>query len=193
MHLKPFRILLIDDDQDVCHVLQEQLLHAGYEVRKAENGRSAIDLIQKEVFDAALLDTHLPDMTGIQVLSELKRRDPAVDAVLMTGHPQVESATEALRLGAYDYLTKPVEWGSLENLLQRVIEKRYLRDEVISLRKRLAETPGCGEFIGMSSRIQKVRDLIARVGPSELPLLIEGETGTGKELIAYAVPRVVRS
>ena len=185
--MKAFRILLIDDDQDACHVLQEQLESAGYEVRKANNGKSAMDLVQQEVFDTALFGVHLPDMTGIQVLDELKRRDPDIDAVMMTGYPQVESAMEALRLGAYDYLTKPVSPVSLDRLLQRVVERRYLRDEVVKLRRRLEQIPGPGEFIGMSCGIQQLRNLIAKVAPTDSAVLIEGERGTGKELIAYTV------
>jgi DNA-binding NtrC family response regulator len=187
--LRPFRILLIDDDPNVCHILQERLLLAGYDVCKAETGRGALQLIEKEVFDAALLDVRLPDMTGLQVLGELKRRDPGVDAVVMTGYPELETAIEAVRLGAYDYLTKPVEWVSLERLLQRVIERRYLRDEISMLRSRLADhpSPGVGEFIGMSPSILHLRDQIGKVGPTDTAVLIQGESGTGKELIAYAI------
>ena len=164
-------------------------MHAGYDVCKADTGRSALQLVEKEVFDAALLDVRLPDMTGLQVLGELKRRDPGVDAVVMTGYPELETAIEAVQLGAYDYLTKPVEWISLERLLQRVIERRYLRDEVMMLRSRLANNPGPGiaEFIGMSPSIQNLRDLIGKVGPTDTAVLIQGEGGTGKELIAYAI------
>jgi DNA-binding NtrC family response regulator len=187
--LRPFRILLIDDDQNVCHLLQELLVGAGYDVSKAETGQSALQLIESEVFDAALLDVHLPDMTGLQVLGEIKRRDPGMDAVMMTGYPELGSAVEALRLGAYDYLTKPVEWVPLERLLQRVTERRYLRDEVTQLRSRLADNlgPGVGEFIGTSPGIQNLRDQIGKVGPTDSSVLIQGESGTGKELIAYAI------
>jgi DNA-binding NtrC family response regulator len=185
--LKPLRILLIDDDQEVCQFLHGRLQQAGYEVRKANSGKAALDLIQNEVFDAVLLDIHLPDMTGIQILNELKKRDPEIDAVIMTGDSQVKTAIEALRLGAYDYITRPVEWVSLDRLLQRLSERRYLRDEVMMLRRRLAETPGVGEFIGVSCRIQQLRDLIARVAATDSTVLIEGEGGTGKELIGYAI------
>jgi len=185
--LKPLRILLIEDDHAVSQFLHRRLEQGGYEVRTVHGGKTALDLIQNEVFDAALLDIHLPDMAGIQILNELKKRDPEVDAVIMTGDAQAKSATEALQVGAYDYITTPVEWTSLDRLLQRLAERRYLREEVLMLRRRLAEAPGVGEFIGMSYRVQQLRDLIARVAATESPALIEGESGTGKELLAYAI------
>ena len=183
--MKPLRILLIDDD--ASQVIHRHLEEGGYEVRTANSGKSALDLIQTEVFDAVLLDTHIPDMTGIQILNELKKHDPDIDAVVMTSDSQVKAATEAARLGAYDYISTPVEGINLDRVLQRLAERRYLRNEVVMLRRRLAETPGVGEFIGTSQKIQQLRDLIATVAATDSAVLIEGESGTGKELIAYAI------
>lgn len=188
--MKPFRILVIDDDDLVRHALEDWLTHEGYEVHLAESGRIALSRLEVGVFDAALLDIHLPDMTGIEILEAIKRRAPEIDAIMMTGYPQVESAIQALRLGAYDYLTKPLEWVSLKLLLQRLVERRYLLEEVTTLRTRLAETPPIGELVGISPRMQQMKNMISRVAPSDSSILIEGESGTGKELVAYAIHRL---
>src|SRR5437762_80177 len=108
--MSTLKILLVEDDEQVRQFLIECLTNDGYEVRAAENGRSGLSLLETYLFDAALIDINLPDMLGIEVLDAVKRRDPEIDAVIMTGHPEVETAVQALRLGAYDYLTKPLEW-----------------------------------------------------------------------------------
>src|SRR5688572_22004067 len=133
-----FRILVIDDDDSVRLLLEKRLSNEGYDVRTANCGRAALALLETSVFDAALLDIQLPDMTGIEILEEMRRRDPEIAAVMMTGHPQLESAIQALRLGAYDYLSKPLDWEPLLHLIARIVERRYLRDEVTNLRSRFA-------------------------------------------------------
>jgi DNA-binding NtrC family response regulator len=186
----PLRILLIDDDDLVRQVLQERLVQEGHEVSTAATGVSGLAQLKTSVFDAALLDIHMPDMTGIEILEEMKRVDPGIDAIMMTGFPQMETAIQALRLGAYDYLTKPMDWIPLKRVLERIVERRYLQAEVTNLRQRLAESPPIGELVGASPGMQQLRDLIARVAPSDSAVLIEGESGTGKELAAFAVHRL---
>jgi DNA-binding NtrC family response regulator len=188
--MKPFRILIIDDDDSVLLLLETRLSSEGYEVRTANCGRAALALLETSVFDAALLDIQLPDMTGIEILEAIRQRDPEIAAVMMTGHPQLESAIQALRLGAYDYLSKPLDWEPLRHLIERIVERRYLRDEVTNLRSRFAETPPLGELIGLSAPIQELKKTIARVAATESIVLIEGESGTGKELVAYAIHRL---
>jgi DNA-binding NtrC family response regulator len=188
--MKAFRILLVEDDEQIRWLLVEQLTRQGYEITPAESGHAAQTLLQTQIFDAALIDIHLPDMLGIDVLELIKRHDPGIDAVMMTGFPEVATAVQALRLGAYDYLTKPLEAVSLHHLLKRLVERRYLQAEVKSLRTRLAETLPIGDLIGSSSPIQNVRDTIAKIAPTDSVVLIEGESGTGKEIIAGAVHRL---
>ena len=188
--MRRFRILVVDDDELVRLTIEEWLARDGYEVRVAGNGAGALAELEVGIFDAALVDINMPDMTGIEVLEAMKRRDPEIDAVIMTGYPQMDSAVQALRLGAYDYLTKPLEWVSLRLLLRRMVERRYLREEVTTLRSRLADTPLIGELVGVSPSMQRVRDLIARVASGDSAVLIEGESGTGKELVAFAIHRL---
>jgi len=185
-----FRILLIEDDAQICAMMKQQLAREGYEIVTAENGTAGLKLLKSHVFDAALIDINLPDVAGIDVLEELRRNDPGIDAVMMTGYPQVETAVQALRLGAYDYLIKPFDWVALRHLLKRIVERRYLRAELASLRTRLSEQPAAGELIGSSPRMQQFREMIAKVAPTDSVVLIEGESGTGKELIAGAIHRL---
>jgi len=183
----PFKILLIEDDDQIRPLLKDCLTRDGYEVRTAENGRSGLAQLETTLFDAALIDIHLPDMTGIDVLEALKRRDQEIDVVIMTGFPEVETAVQALRLGAYDYLIKPLEMISLQHSFKRIVERRYLRQEVTSLRSRLAVAPSLDELVGSSRAMQQIKDIIAKVAPTGTAVLIEGESGTGKELIAGAI------
>ena len=188
--MNPLRVLLIEDDEQIRTLLEDRLADAGYECKAATSGRAGLALLETGIFDAALLDIHLGDMTGIEVLEAIKRRDPEIDAVVMTGFPEVDTAVQALRLGAYDYLIKPLDWISLQHLLKRIVERRYLQAEVTSLRTRLAETLPVGELIGSSGLVKQVKDTIAKVALTDTVVLIEGESGTGKELIAGAIHRL---
>jgi two-component system, NtrC family, response regulator PilR len=113
-----------------------------------------------------------------------------MDIVIMTGYPEVDTAVQALRLGAYDYLVKPLDWVSLQRLVNRIIERRYLRQEVPSLRSRLAAASHIGEMIGSSARMQRIKDIIASVATTCAAVLIEGESGTGKELVATSIHKL---
>ena len=185
--MNPLKIVLIEDDVQVRQLLSDRLTQEGYELQTASSGQAGLQLCETYIFDAALIDIHLGDMTGIEVLEAVKRRDPELDVVVMTGSPDVDTAVQALRLGAYDYLIKPLQWIELKGLLERIAERRYLRAEVTSLRTRLGETPAAGELIGLSPLLMEVRDTIAKVAPTNTVILIEGESGTGKELIASAI------
>jgi DNA-binding NtrC family response regulator len=131
-------------------------------------------------------------MLGIAVLEAAKQRDPETDIVIMTGYPEMETAIQALRLGAYDYLIKPLEWVSLHHSIKRIIERRYLRQEVTSLRSRLSARPVAGELIGSSARIRQLKDTIAKVAAADTAVIIEGESGTGKEVVATAIHHQLR-
>jgi len=181
------KILLIEDEEQVRHLLREWLTRAGYEVKAAATGRDGLVMLDTGMFDIALIDIHLPDMTGIEVLKSAKLRDMDMDAVIMTGYPGVETAVQALRLGAYDYLIKPLDWKSLKHVFKRIIERRSQREEVTSLRARLEGAPPMVEFIGCSRPIQEIKETVAKVAPTGTAVLIEGESGTGKELIAGAL------
>src|SRR6266481_152278 len=183
------RVLVVDDDKDVGEFLRDALSAWSYDVTRVASGREAVDLISHQIFDAALVDIWMPGMDGLQVLDEMKRHDPALEVVMMTGNPMVETAVQALKSGAYDYLIKPLNLDELRHLMQQVLEKRFLSREVHSLRNRLAEHLAVKDLVGASPGMTRVREVIAKVADSDSPVLIEGESGTGKELVAAAIHR----
>src|SRR6266850_8527139 len=183
------RVLIVDDDADVGEFLKDALGGWGYDVTHAPNGREAVGLISHQIFDAALVDIWMPEMDGLQVLDEMKRHDPALEVVMMTGNPMVETAVQALKSGAYDYLIKPLNLDELQHLMQQVLEKRFLSREVHSLRSRLADHLAVKDLVGGSPGMTRVKEVIATVADSDSPVLIEGESGTGKELVAAATHR----
>jgi two-component system, NtrC family, response regulator AtoC len=183
------RVLVVDDDKDVGGFLREALSRWNYDVSLATDGREAVRLISHQIFDAALVDIWMPEMDGLQVLDEMKRHDPALEVVMMTGNPMVETAVQALKSGAYDYLIKPLNLDELQHLMQQVLEKRFLSREVHSLRSRLADHLAVKDLVGGSPGMTRVKDVIATVADSDSPVLIEGESGTGKELVAAAIHR----
>ncbi len=183
------RVLVVDDDKDVGEFLRDALSRWNYDVSLAAHGREAVRLISHQIFDAALVDIWMPEMDGLQVLDEIKRHDPALEVVMMTGNPMVETAVQALKSGAYDYLIKPLNLDELQHLMQQVLEKRFLSREVHSLRSRLADHLVVKDLVGGSPGMTRVKEVIATVADSDSPVLIEGESGTGKELVAAAIHR----
>jgi DNA-binding NtrC family response regulator len=132
----------------------------------------------------------MPDMSGIELLRELKKRDESMEVVIMTGYPTIASAVEALKEGAYDYLSKPLILDELRHLMQRLMERRFLRGEVQTLRMRLGEELTVSELIGSSPAMLRIKDVIGKVAVTDSPVLVEGESGTGKELVAAAIHRL---
>ena len=183
------RVLVVDDDKDVGGFLREALSRWNYDVSLATDGREAVRLISHQIFDAALVDIWMPEMDGLQVLDEIKRHDPALEVVMMTGNPMIETAVQALKSGAYDYLIKPLNLDELQHLMQQVLEKRFLSREVHSLRSRLADHLTVKDLVGGSPGMTRVKEVVATVADSDSPVLIEGESGTGKELVAAAIHR----
>src|SRR5882724_11876960 len=183
------RVLVVDDDKDVGGFLREALSRWNYDVSLATDGREAVRLISHQIFDAALVDIWMPEMDGLQVLEQIKRHDPALEVVMMTGNPMVETAVQALKSGAYDYLLKPLNLDELQHLMQQVLEKRFLSREVHSLRSRLADHLAVKDLVGGSPGMTRVKEVVATVADSDSPVLIEGESGTGKELVAAAIHR----
>src|SRR4030095_13274357 len=184
------RVLVVDDDVDVGGLLREALSRWGYDVSLATSGREAVRLISHQIFDAALVDIWMPEMDGLQVLEEIKRHDPALEVVMMTGNPMVETAVQALKSGAYDYLIKPLNLDEMQILMQQVLEKRFLSREVHSLRSRLADHLAVKDLVGASPGMARVTEVIAAPAADwTSPVVCEGESGTGKELVPAAIHR----
>ncbi|HET9425405.1 MAG TPA: sigma-54 dependent transcriptional regulator [Gemmatimonadaceae bacterium] len=184
------KILIVDDEQSILMLLQEALTKWGYQVAGASTGAEALEAVRGGLFDAAIMDVRMPDMSGIDLLRAVKAHDDTIEVVIMTGYPTISSAVEALKDGAYDYLSKPLILDELRHLMSRLMERRFLRGEVHSLRARLGEELTVNELIGNSAPMQQVKDIIGKVAVTDSPVLIEGESGTGKELVAAAIHRL---
>lgn len=184
------KVLVVDDERSIRELLSAALGQWSYEAFLAESGPEALGMLKGQLWDAALIDIRMPDMDGIQLLRELKQYDSSMEVVIMTGYPTVASAVEALKEGAYDYLIKPLIMDELKHLLARLIERRFLRKEVSTLRTRLGEKLAVNELVGVSPQLQSIKDMIAKVAVSDSPVMVEGESGTGKELVAAAIHRL---
>ena len=178
-------ILVVDDETKMQRILEIMLEEMGYGVVRANNGAEALEVLEKDTIDLIITDMRMPVMDGIELVRQLHAQDAAPPVIVITAYGTVESAVEAMRLGAVDYITRPFEVESVElaarralNLSQVQRENRFLRDELAT---------GWQEFIGRSEPMLEMYDLISKVGPSEMPVLIVGETGTGKELVARAI------
>jgi two-component system response regulator PilR (NtrC family) len=184
------RVLVVDDEKSILTLLEEALTQWGYQVTAAGTGAEALAALRTQVFDAALTDVRMPDMSGLDLLREIKKRDESIEVVIMTGYPTISSAVEALKEGAYDYLSKPLILDELRHLMQRLMERRFLRGEVQTLRMRLGEELTVNELIGGAASMVRVKEIIGKVAVTDSPVLIEGESGTGKELVAAAIHRL---
>jgi DNA-binding NtrC family response regulator len=181
---KSLRILFADDEKSLQEFMRSELPRLGHEVTVCPDGRSAVKALEKGKFDIAIVDLRMPGMTGIEVLEQLRQISPDTEAVVMTGHASMETAIEAVRLGAFDYITKPCRLSEIEAVLQKASEKRDLKHQNMALQSRLQAVEGPTILVGNSSAMTGVHRLIATVAPTDSTVLILGETGTGKELAA---------
>ena len=178
--------ILVEDDASSRTALTKLVEHEGYTVSAASSLAEARALIKAQTPGLVLTDLHLPDGNGIELLREL-RESSSVEVVLITGHGTLETAVEALRLGASDYVTKPVDVAHLKRVLNNIHRTLQLRGEIVELRDELRSLGRFGRLIGASPPMQRVYDLLSRVGPTEATVLLTGESGTGKEVAAMTV------
>ena len=183
-HQGGLRILFADDEAHLRDLMQMELPRIGHEVTVCPDGAAAVKALEKGSFDVALLDIKMPGLTGIEVLAKVRQASPETQVIIMTGHATVDTAVQALRLGAFDYLTKPCKWAELEVLLARVAERRDLTNKATAFETRLKAVEGTPLLVGDTPSMQAVRRQIEMVAPTDAGVLILGETGTGKELIA---------
>ncbi len=180
------RILVVDDEDSIREYLAMMLEREGYEVQAAADGKKAVRLSSKESFDAVITDIQLPGMTGIDLLGAFRESDPTVPIIIVTGHASQESAIEALNLGAFYYLLKPVSNEELKQVVRNALEVQRLREENVDLERAL-HVDSERSMIGESEGIAGVFNLIDRVAKTASTVLLRGESGTGKELVARAI------
>src|SRR5580692_645768 len=180
-------ILVVDDESEIREGLELLLNMEGYAASTAETGESGLAMIDERPFDLVLLDVSLPDRNGLDILREIRRRDPNLSVVLITAYGSIDMARAAFKSGAQDYITKP--WSNDELLIQvaQAVEGRRLREENVQLKRALKQRYNFPNIVGKSEKMLAVLDLVGQVAPSRSTVLIHGESGTGKELIAKAI------
>lgn len=181
------RVAVIDDEAIVCREIKRGLEKDRYRVETFLEGESALKRLEQIPFDLVLCDLMLPDLSGLEVLKTIKERFPRTEVIIITGFSSVDSAIEAIRAGAFHYVTKPLKMAELKALAARAIEKVYLVKEKETLKKALDSRSRYPEIIGQSHLMQEVFGLIDKVSPLLCNVLIQGESGTGKELVARAI------
>ena len=181
------RVLCIDDDQDQCDLLHGSLSRMGFAPFTTTSPAEAVGLAVKEPFDVIITDLGMGEMDGLALCEQMIGTRPGIPVIVLTGLGSMEAAISAMRAGAYDFLTKPVEPKLLQISVARAAQHRRLKDEVQRLQDALQEGPPSSRLVGDSAAMERVNDLVLRVGKTDAPVLIHGETGTGKELIARAI------
>jgi len=190
--LNKLRVLFVDDEAPIRDVMRIELPRMGHEAVICEDGKSAIAAAEKQSFDAAIVDLRMPGISGWDVVSHLRSAAPETEIIISTGHGNMEDAIQALRRGVYDFLTKPTKLAAITGLLQRVAEKRALKHKAIALENRLKAVEGSPDIVGNTASMQRVKKLIERIAPTDSNVLILGETGTGKELVARRIHELSR-
>ena len=181
------KILVVDDEEYMLKLFRKILAKEGHEVLSADSGAEAVALVKEEAFDLMISDLVMPDFDGMDLLKEVKTRYPDMPFIVITAYGTVESAVEAMKTGAFDYLTKPFRKDDILLVVGKALQYCQLRDEVKRLREELKERDGFKEIIGKSKVMQDVFKLVAKVADSQATVLIQGESGTGKELIARSI------
>ena len=187
---KVARILIAEDEANLRMVLQKELERLGYRVQVAPDGEAALRKLEESNVDVLLCDINMPRIDGMEVLRRVHERPNPPEVIMLTGQATVETAVEAMKLGAYDYLTKPYSITELDVRVKQAAEKRRLRVDNLRLREQLARQSGLPNIVSVSEAMKEAVRLVERVAPSEASVLITGESGTGKELIAHAIHRL---
>jgi two-component system response regulator PilR (NtrC family) len=181
------RILVVDDERSMRELLAIVLKREGHDVLLADNGRSAVEMLEREPIELLISDIRMPDMSGVEVLGAAQRINPDVIGIMITAYASTDTAVEALRLGAYDYVSKPFNVDELKLKVRKALERKRLQQENVLLKRVLQTSHQFSNIIGKSGPMQAVFQLIQTIAPTTSTVLITGDSGTGKELVARAI------
>ncbi|MDB4882765.1 MAG: NtrC family two-component response regulator [Gemmatimonadetes bacterium] len=184
------KVLVAEDEVHLGQILSNFLTGRGYALRTVTDGRAALDALRAEAFDVALLDIVMPELDGLEVLKQVRADADPPEVIIITGNGTIETAISAMKLGAYDYMSKPYRMAEIDVLVRRAWEKRRLARENVLLHSQLDRASGAGDIETQYAPLQAVLEVIGRVAPSDSPVLISGESGTGKELVAHMLHRL---
>ncbi len=185
--VETLRVLVVDDERPTRLLLEKELPRAGYTVTSAESGEGALEQVRAKNFDVILLDLKMPGIGGMEVLRRIRESDAEAEVVILTGHPDVDSAITAMKLGAYDYLTKPFKLVELEEVLRRASERKHLQQENAALRRMVDQREPPPVIVGQSPAMKTLLETVQRIAASDANVLIQGESGTGKGLVARRI------
>lgn len=184
---KSLKVLFADDEPSLQKLMSQELRRMGHEVTVCPDGLVAVAALERNTYDCLVVDLDMPGMGGIDVIHRAKEMSPETEAIVMTGKSSLETAVAALRHGVFDYITKPCKLADLDRLLQRVAAQRELMNKYRAIKRRLERIEGESKLVGSSNTMKEVSKLISKVAPTHSTVLILGETGTGKELVARSV------
>ena len=184
---RPMRILFADDEPSLQELMRIELPRLGHEATVCPDGRTALAALDRTAYDCVLVDLDMPGVGGLEVIARVRETSPDTETVIITGKSSVESAVAAVRHGVFDYLTKPCKLADIQAVLERVRRKREITVRLRALERRVRRAEGATQLVGASAALEQVRRLVARVAASEASVLVRGETGTGKELVARAI------
>lgn len=185
--MKNFNILIIDDEKSQRDILSGYLKKKGFTVFTAESGNDGIKIVNENIVDIILSDYKMPEMTGIEVLEKVRKLNPEISFVIITAYGTIENAVAAMQIGAYDYISKPVDLDELDLLIDRIIEHKNLKSENQLLKDQLKEKHKLTSIISQSPKMEEVLSVASRAAESKATVLITGENGTGKEVLAKAI------
>ncbi len=185
--LKNSEILFVDDEKELLFTVDEYLSQIGYNITVVDSSLKALELTKKRRIDVLITDLKMPEVNGLELLKAVKEHQPETEVIILTGYGSIETAVEALKLGGYDYLQKPIKLDRLKALIDRILEKKSLQEENLFLKSRLQERYRYDELIGASPKMQRIYEIIDRVALKSPTVLISGESGTGKGVLAKVI------